>query len=109
MPRGRLAKALLDPDVDTVVYECPSKRLSSISVNVCNPNNFIVKINLAIVDGSEAVPLANDYLEKNTKMYAEEVLERTGLVLNTGQKIVARAIQDSGIIVNVYGFEEVRN
>lgn len=110
MARGRLARVELPLNDTILVYECPSKVFASISINICNPYlEFPTKIDIAIVDPEDEGPLGYDYIYKNVSLFAGEAIELTGIVINTGQKIMARSAILSGILVNIYGFEEIKN
>jgi len=67
-----------------------------------NTSGFPVAVNLAIA--AAAAPVAGEYLEYQTVIPGNGVLERGGLVCTSGKLIVAFATL-AGVNVNVYGYE----
>ena len=103
MATGRLGIANLSAGGDgTSVYTVPSGQFAVVSVNVCNRSNQAVAIRIAAA--SLDIPAAGEYLEYDTELLGRGVLERTGIIIGAGQKIVVRT---SGANVNavVFGIE----
>ena len=103
MATGRLGIANLSAGGDsTSVYTVPSGYFAVVSVNVCNRSNQAVAIRIAAA--SLDVPADGEYLEYDTELLGRGVLERTGIIIGAGQKIVVRT---SGANVNavVFGIE----
>lgn len=99
MPTGRLGVANLAAATLTTVYTVPSATFSVVSVNVCNRHNVPQNIRIAVAAAD--TPLDSEYIEFDVELGAKGVLERTGIIIGAGQKIVARA---SGVNVSVVVF-----
>lgn len=71
-------------------------------VNVClvNRGTAFVKVRVAI--GTGVSPANTDYLEYDTIMLANGVLERTGIVISSGEKIWVRT-DTATVSVRVHG------
>ena len=102
MATGRLGVADLAAATNTTVYTCPADTFAVVTVSVCNRGTSPCTVQVAI--SSSASPSAAEYVEFDTALSAKGVLERTGLVLDTGKLLVVRS---SAISVNavVYGIE----
>jgi len=103
MPTGKLASIDISVSTETQIYQCPSTTFAVVTVSICNRGNTTSQIRLAISD--TALPIqAPDYIEFDTNLAANGVLERTGIVLAAGQRIIARSSNASVSFV-VYGIE----
>jgi hypothetical protein len=102
MATGKLAGVDIDAGTDTSIYECPETTFAVVTVSVCNRGSTASNIRLAISDTS--TPANTDFIEFDTSLSANGVLERTGIVLAAGQIIVARSSSASVSIV-IYGIE----
>lgn len=99
MATGRLGVSNLPAATLTTVYTVPSSTFAVVSVNVCNRHNVVQNIRLAVAAAD--TPLDSEYIEFDVELGAKGVLERTGIIIGAGQKIVARA---SGVNVSVVVF-----
>lgn len=100
---GRLGKASLTANTDTDVYTAPASSIAAITVSFCNRATTSAKVRLAIRDGA----LANgDYLEYDSDVPGNGVLERTKIVVQAGETVTVRA-DSSNVSVRVHGFEEI--
>jgi len=88
----------------TLVYTVPVSTFGVVSVSFCNKNATAVSVRLAIAKPGEALPQGDDYLEYDTQVLANGVLERTGLVLEAGRQVFARS-SDANTIAMVFGIE----
>jgi hypothetical protein len=102
MATGRLAASNLASGTVTTVYTCPIDTYTVASVSVCNRGNQPTVFNLAISDTD--TPADGEYLEFETELLPKNILERTGLVLGAGQKIVVRSSQ-TNVSVVAFGIE----
>lgn len=102
MATGRLAGEDLAAGTNTTVYTTPADTYTVASVNIVNRGTQPTVINLAIADLD--TPTLGEYLEWETELLPKNVLERTGIVLGAGQKIVARSTQ-ANISVVAFGIE----
>jgi hypothetical protein len=93
MATGRLAASDLSAATLTTVYECPADTYTVASISICNRGADATDISLAIADAD--TPINGEYIEFETNLLSKNVLERTGLVLSAGQKIVALSLEAS--------------
>lgn len=102
MATGRLGVADLTAATDTTVYTVPASTFSVVTISVCNRSTADRTIRLAIAD--DDAPTNAEYIEYDVNLIAHGVLERTGVVIDAGKKVVARSnIQDVSVVV--YGIE----
>jgi hypothetical protein len=102
MATGRLGTADLAAATNTTVYTCPVDTFAVVTISVCNRAATAATIQIAIA--SSATPGNAEYIEFNTSLSANGVLERTGVVLDAGKLIVVRSSAISVSTV-VYGIE----
>jgi|SRR6056300_35438 hypothetical protein len=86
MATGRLGTANLSATTNTVLYTCPASTFAVASVSLCNRNATSITVRIAVT--SAASPASDEYLEYDTTLLANGVLERTGLVLDAAKNIV---------------------
>lgn len=101
MASGILGKADLVFSTNTVVFTA-SAVVTVATVNICNRNATAANVHVAI--DANTNPANSSYIEFNASVPAGGVLERTGLVLQSGQKIVVNSTANN-MSVNVYGLE----
>jgi hypothetical protein len=104
MANGILGSADLAAVTYTGVYTVPTSTFSVVSVSFCNKNATPVTIRLALAKPGEALPQGDDYLEYETEILPNGVLERTGIVLEEDRKIFARSSTTNTVVV-VSGIE----
>jgi hypothetical protein len=102
MATGRLGASALTASTNATVYEVPADTFSVVTVNITNRNAADRQIRLALA--SADTPDNSEYLEYDTTLLGNGVLEKSGVVMDAGKKIVAYA---NGTEVNVviYGIE----
>lgn len=105
MATGRLGIANITTTADTTVYTVPATTFSVVSVNVVNRSSSAsAQIKIAIA--SSATPGLDEYIEFNSALVANGVLERTGIVMKTGELIVVSTpTATPALSVVVYGIE----
>lgn len=89
MATGRLGVADLSATTNTTVYTCPASTFTVASVSICNRNSTTVTVRLALA--ASGTPTASEYLEYDVQLLANGVIERTGIVLDSGKLLVAYA------------------
>jgi len=102
MATGRLGVADLAAATNTTLYTVPASTFAVVTVSVCNRGASPANIRIAVA--SAASPADSEYLEFDVQLSAKGVLERTGIVMDTGKLLVVRS---SAVSVNavVYGIE----
>jgi hypothetical protein len=101
MASGTLGQAALAASTDTTVYTVAATP-SVFNVSMVNTTALSIAVNLAIA--AAATPTTAEYLEFQTVIPPNGVLERGGIVATTGKRVVAFATS-AGVTVNVYGYE----
>lgn len=89
MATGRLGVADLGAATNQTLYTCPVDTFAVTSVSICNRGNSAISVRLAVAAAD--IPLASEYIEYDVEILAKGVLERTGIVLDAGKKIVVRS------------------
>jgi hypothetical protein len=102
MATGVLGRADLVAATDTAAYTVPADTFSVITVNVANRNAQDRAVRIAISDS--ATPALADYIEYDTALIGNGVLERGGIVADAGKVIVVRS-NSSDVSVVIYGIE----
>jgi len=102
MANGKLGANALTAATNTTVYTCPADHFSVVSVNFTNRNTQARNVRIALADTDS--PSTAEWVEYDTELIGNGVLERTGFVLSAGQKIVAFANSTDTNCV-VYGIE----
>ena len=100
---GVLGRANLTLATDTVLYTVPSGKTSACSVNFCNTSSGEARVRLSLSVGS--TPVAGEYVEYDALIPSGGVLERGGVVVGAGDKIIVRS-NVAGVNVLAWGYEE---
>ena len=105
MPTGRLGTANITATTATTVYTVPTATFSVVSVNIVNRSSSTpALVRLAV--SSSATPSADEWIEFDSSLVANGVLERTGIVMDAGKLIVAQTTTATPTLsVVVYGIE----
>lgn len=102
MANGILGTADLASATDTTLYTVPADTFSVVTVNMCNRGSADVTIRIAVAAAD--TPTNGEYIEYDTTLVGNGAVERTGIVLDAGKKIVVRG--SSGDITGVvFGLE----
>lgn len=103
MPGKLLGRADLAATTNTTLYTVPVGAAVAATVGFCNRSSTTVSVRLAMSDG--ASPANADYLEFDTLIPANGILERGGIVLDAGKRIVVYS-SGTGVSAQAWGFEE---
>lgn len=101
--RGILGRSDLAANTDTTIFTVASNKTSTFNISICNRNSETVFVNVALSD--TATPADADYIEFNTAIDSNSVLERTGIVLDGDKKLIVKSTA-ANVSVVVFGFEE---
>jgi hypothetical protein len=103
MASGVLGQVSLASTTNTLVYTVPSSTLAYVNVNVSNRNASDVAVRVALA--ATASPTNAEFIEYDSFIAPNGVLERTGLVLEAGRRVIAYS-NSTNVSVNVYGVEQ---
>ena len=77
---------------------------TTFNIQLTNITGFPVAVTVSI-STSATVPTTSEYLEYQTVIAGNSVLERGGLVATAGKFVVVSASVASAISINIYGYE----
>ena len=103
MATGTLGQSAPNSATNTVLYTVTAGTTATVNINAANRSATPGTIRLAICDGT--TPLDKEYIEYDASVPAYGVLERTGVVMSGGKKLIVYC-STANFSVNVYGFEE---
>lgn len=87
---------------NTTIYTVPTDNFAIITINVTNRSTATRDIRIAL--SATDTPTAAEYIEYDTEIVANGTIERSGVVLDAGKKVVAYA-NSTDTTVMVYGIE----
>ena len=103
MATGRLGANDIPATTDTTVYTCPASTFAVVTVSLCNRNASTAR-DIRVAVSTSGTPSNAEWLEYDASLLAKGVLERTGLVLAAGQRIVVYT-SATDVSAVVYGIE----
>ena len=106
MATGILGANDLAATTNTTVYTVPADTFAVVTVNITNRNSQSRNIRIATAD--DDTPTNAEWIEFDTEILGNGVIERSGIVLNEGKKIVAYT-NSTEVNVVVYGIETRTN
>ena len=105
MATGRLGTANITTTSATTAYTVPAATFSVVSVNIVNRSSSAAAL-IRLAVSSSATPGADEWIEFDSSLVANGVLERTGIVIDTGKLIVVQTSTSTPTLsVVVYGIE----
>ena len=102
MATGILGANDLAATANTTVYTVPADTFAVVTVNVTNRNSQSRNIRVATAD--DDTPTDAEWIEFDTEILGNGVIERSGVVLDAGKKIVAYS-NSTDVNIVVYGIE----
>ena len=102
MANGRLGTADLAANTNTTVYTVPAANFAVVTLSMCNRSTTQRSIRVAVAAADTPTP--GEYIEYDTSLVGNGTLERTGIVVSAGQKIVVFA-NSVDVAAVVYGLE----
>jgi hypothetical protein len=105
MATGRLGTANITTTADTTVYTVPAATFSVVSVSIVNRSSSATAL-IRIAVASSATPGLAEYIEYDSSLVTNGVLERTGIVMDAGKLLVVSTPTASpSLSVMVMGIE----
>jgi hypothetical protein len=105
MATGRLGTANITTTSASSVYTVPATTFSVVSVNIVNRSSSAAAL-IRLAVASSASPGNDEWIEYDSSLVANGVLERTGIVIKTGEIIVVQTSTSTPTLsVVVYGIE----
>jgi hypothetical protein len=103
MATGILGQSSPAATTNTTVYTVPAATTATFNVSIVNTSISTATVRLAIA--ATGTPTTAEYLEYDTILPPNGVLERTGIVAQATENVVVYA-SATGLSVSVYGYEE---
>ena len=103
MSVGILGAYNLYKNVVQAAYVNNYENSSVVSINLCNKTNQVAYVSLAVSD-SATTPALKDYIEYDSFIPPKGVIERTSIMVNSGQYVVVQS-STSDVNIVVYGVE----
>lgn len=103
MTVGILGQANPTANTNTTVYTVPSAVSATCNISVVNTGGTGATVSIAIA--ATGTPTTAEYIEFNAPLATGQVLERGGLVAQTGKNFVVNCSTGS-CAVSIYGFEQ---
>jgi len=89
MATGRLGIQDCAATTNYSVYTVPVGYFAVVSVSLCNRGATSSNVRISV--SSAATPATGEYLEYDSELVANGVLERTGIVMDAGKILVVRS------------------
>jgi hypothetical protein len=105
MPTGRLGTANITSTAATTLYTVPASTFSVVSVNIVNRSSSAAAL-IRLAVSATSTPGADEWIEFDSSLVANGVLERTGIVIDAGKLIVVQTTTATPTLsVVAYGIE----
>jgi hypothetical protein len=105
MASGKLAAVLLASYTNTEIYTPPANTVSTVNISLCNKGSVDTVISVGLTESSTTWG-GDDTIVSRHLLRPGDVLEKTGVVLTSGQYILASASAGNAVAVVVWGFEQ---
>ena len=102
MASGRLGANDLSAATLTTVYTVPATFFAQVTISIVNRSNQAANIRIGL--SATGTPTTAEYIEYDTELPAKGVLERTGIVMDSGKLIVVYS-SVANVSAMVYGIE----
>jgi len=102
MATGILGTEDLSATTNTVVYTVPNETFGVVTINIANRNAQARNIRIALAAAD--TPENAEWIEYDSELLGNGVIERSGVVLDAGKRVVAYA-NSTDVSVVVYGIE----
>ena len=103
MTIGILGQSNPTANTNTTVYTVPSSVSTTCNISVVNTGATSATVTIAIAASS--TPAASEYIEYSATLPPSGVLERGGLVAQTGKNFVVNC-STASCAVSIFGFEQ---
>jgi hypothetical protein len=90
----------LAANTNTTLYTVPSETFAVVAVSICNRGEQAVGVRIAVSNSD--TPTNAEFIEFDAYISPRGVLERTGIVLQAGKRIVVRSTA-TGVSAMAYG------
>ena len=105
MATGRLGATDLTTTGDTNVYgPVAASTFTVASISLCNRGASTIQVRIA-VSTSATTPTNGEYIEYDANITAKGVLERTGIVMDTGKYLIVKSSASNVLSAVVMGIE----
>jgi hypothetical protein len=101
---GRMNAVKPAAATNTELVSAPANAIATVTLSVCNQSSSSDTVRVAVCSGGLGTLVDADYIEFDTNVSANAVLERTGIVIFNGQTIVVRSSGGNCSFV-AYGLE----
>ena len=103
MATGILGQAAPTAATYTTAYTVPVGKTATFNISVANTTSGTISARVALA--TTATPTSNEFIEYDTVIVGNGVLERGGIVAQAGESVVVYNAM-AGLNFNVYGYEE---
>ena len=104
MATGRLGVSSPAATTATNLFQVGAGKVATFSLSICNTNAASVTVRVGLCTTSATFG-TGEYIEYDTVILGNSVMERTGLVLDATKYVVVYA-STTGVNFVAYGFEE---
>lgn len=102
MASGILGQSAPSASTNTTVYTVPSATTATFNINIVNTGSSPANVRLAI--SATGTPATSEWIEYDTNLLANSVLERSGFVAQATKNVVVYT-DTATVSVSVYGYE----